>query len=161
MSPASWPEVLEALSVFAATVLGGYAVVTQLRDDKRRGESVDAKISAEAYAARRTIRSWILTAQHLQAIGASPTRIVVGEQDKGVEERLHRAVAEAPHASRAVAAAIREAYVLYYRATAEPPVERLPDLQAKRAGGRDAALADLQACVARLTGAIEPELRGT
>ena len=56
---------------------------------------------------------------------------------------------------------VGEAYVLYYRATAEPPVERLTDLQAKRAGGRDAALADLQACVARLTGAIEPELRGT
>ncbi|SRR5712691_3606324 len=164
--PVSWPEMLEALSVFAATVLAGIALRGQWADGKARRKSVDAAISAEAYVVRRTLRGWILAAEHLRALGASP-RLVLGEQDKTVEERLQRAVAAAPHASPAVSAAIREAYVLYYRVTAEAPVESLDVLQAQSREAReardakhDAALADLQACIARLTDAIEPELRG-
>ncbi len=80
-----------------------------------------------------------------------------------MEERLQRAITAAPHASRPIAAAIQEAYVLYFRATATPPVENLTDLRAKPRAALDAeyasALADMRACVACLTDAFVPELR--
>jgi len=56
--------------------------------------------------------------------------------------------------------AIRDAYVLYYRATEQPPAENLAALlNQNRDAASAAALADLQACVERLTAAIDPELR--
>lgn len=151
------PEWLEALSVLAATALAGVALGTQWADARARRKSVDATISAEAYAVRRTLRGRIFGALHLQALGGVPTF----EPDPEVEARLQRAVAAAPHASRPVAAAIRDAYVLYYRATAQPPAENLAAmLNEARAAASAAALADLQTCVERLTAAIDPELRG-
>ena|SRR5690349_18410613 len=124
-----------------------------------RRKSVDAAISARAYTVRRTLREWILSAQHLQALGRS----VGFDPDRGVEERLQRAIAAAPLASPAVAAATREAYVLYYRATTRRTPKSIADLQAStpeaKKAANDAALEDLQACVERLTAAIDPALR--
>jgi len=68
----------------------------------------------------------------------TPPRLVLAEQNKAVEERLQRAITAAPHASRPIAAAIQEAYVLYFRATAKPLVENLADLQAKPRAALDA-----------------------
>src|SRR5437588_4637428 len=151
------PEWLEALSVFAATVLAGVALGTQSADTRARRKSVNATISDKAYAARRALRGRISGALQLQAMGGVPTF----DPDPEVEGRLQRAVAAAPHASRPVAAAIRDAYVLYYRATEHPPAENLAQLLNEAlAAASAAALAELQACVARLTDAIEPELRG-
>ena len=83
------------------------------------------------------------------------------EPDPGVEARLQRAVAAAPHASRPVAAGIRDAYVLYYRAMGDdPPPENLAALLNQNLEAASAAaLAALQACDERLTAAIDPELR--
>jgi len=162
------PAWLEAGSVFAATLLAGYAVVKELRDGRSRRRSVDAAISADAYAARRSIRAWVVGVQRMQASEA-PTFATVGiagKQDSAaVEERLQRMVAAAPQASRAVQRAVREAYVLYYKAKGpgpQPP-ESLADLQATPQhvvpAQERALFGDLQACLARLTDAIEPELR--
>ncbi|HXG96342.1 MAG: hypothetical protein E6J91_26895 [Deltaproteobacteria bacterium] len=157
------PEWLEALSVLTATGLAGVALRGQWGDATARRKSADAMIGAEAYVVRRTLRSWILAAEHLRAMQGTPPRLALAEQDKTVEDRLQRAITAAPHASRPIAAAIREAYVLYFRATAKPHVENLADLQAKPRATLDAeyaaALADMRACVTRLTDAIVPELR--
>jgi hypothetical protein len=143
------PAWLEALSVVAATALATIALWKEWKDDGARRKSVDASISADAYAVQRTLRGWVATAHHLAAVGETPRRLVVGQQDKAVEERLARAIAAAPLASRQVAAAIREAYVLYYRA-----VEPIPDRDAGSTPMRN-----LEECVLRLGDAIEPELK--
>ncbi len=150
------PEWLEAVSVLAATVLAVVALGTQWADARARRKSTDATISAEAYTVRRTLRVKVFGAQHLQGMGGVPTF----DPDPDVEARLQRAIAAAPHASRAVAAAIRDAYVLYYRATAQPPPANLAALlNQNREAASAAALADLHACNERLTAAIDPELR--
>ena len=162
------PEWLEAVSVVAATGLAGYAVVKQLGDDKARRQSVDAKIGAEALWVRRTIRGWIIPIQHQQA-GMVPNidAVVIARKELSgaVEERLHRMVAEAPHASPHVAKAVGEAYVLYFKAkgpTLRPP-EKLDDLQARQPQPvqvpNEVVMGDLRACVERLTATIQPELR--
>jgi hypothetical protein len=153
-------EHLTAWSTIVVGVAAIVALVLPMLDRRRQRKSVDAAISADAYAVRKTLSGWILTFQHLEAIGGSPRTLVLGDQDKDVEERLQRAMAAAPHASRRVAKAIREAYVLYHRVTAAPEIETdvLRIAAAKKAKGA-ADLADMQACVARLTDAIEPELR--
>lgn len=145
-------SLVETLTGWSTVVVGVAAVVAlvlPMLDWRRHRKSVNAAISADAYAVRRTLNSWIFSAVHLEAVGGSPRTLVLGQQDKAVEERLQRAVAAAPHASRRVAKAIREAYVLYYRATAQGQMENVTV----------APLAVMQACVARLTDAIEPELR--
>ena len=95
---------LEALSVVAATALAGVALWKQWKDEAARRKSVDATISADAYAVRRTLRAWVTSAQHIEAAswdeGQGPYGLVLGQQDKPVEERLARAVAAAPLASR-------------------------------------------------------------
>src|SRR5207302_1879335 len=96
----------------------------------------------------------------LEALGQSPRTLVLGEQNKEVEERLQRAVVAAPHASRRVQKAIREAYVLYYRVTAAPEIDTdVLRLAAARKVKIADGLADMRACVAHLRDAIEPELR--
>ena len=116
--------------------------------------SADATISAEAFAARRTMRGWILGAQHLQAVGGAAAGVQVLDQAGAVEEQLQRMVAAAPHASPSVAKAVREAYVLYYRATGAMlgqgrEIKGLGDLVAKKGDTANAeyaaALGDLQA----------------
>jgi hypothetical protein len=163
------PAWLEALAVVAATVLAGVALGTQWADAKARRKSTDAAVGAEAYVVRRTIRSWIIPILHGQALGVPPTVdavAIVGRQDSGaVEERLQRMVAAAPHASPGIQKAVREAYVLYYKAKGPgpKPPDTLADLQAKplhvRQAQQDEVFGNLQACVERLTAAIDPELR--
>ena len=58
---------LEALSVVAATALAGVALWKQWKDEAARRKSVDATISADAYAVRRTLRAWVTSAQHIEA----------------------------------------------------------------------------------------------
>lgn len=57
-----------------------------------------------------------------------PNRLTLPEQEGDVEEGLRHAVALAPHVSRRVSAAFRDAYVMYYKATAHPPSENLAGL---------------------------------
>ncbi len=131
--------------------------------------AVDARISAEAYVVRRTVRGWIIPVQHGRALGVPPTVEwvgIVGRQDSGaVEERLQRMVADAPLASPLVGKAAREAYVLYYKAKGPgpKPPESLADLQHQplnvRQAQEDAVFTNLLECVERLTAAIDPELR--
>ena len=104
-----------------------------------------------------------------QALGVSPTVdavAIVGRQESGaVEERLQRMVAAAAHASPDVQKAVREAYVLYYKAKGPgpKPPETLADLKAKpvhvRQAQQDEVFGNLLACIERLTAAIVPELR--
>jgi len=138
------------------------------RDDVRE-RAVDARISAEAYVVRRTIRGWVVAVEHLRGLGETPALVHVGvagaEPLRVVEEQLQRMAADAPLASLQVGEAVREAYVLYYKAKGPGPrpPESLADLQAKAQHVRTAEYQthfdDLQSCLARLTAAIDPALR--
>jgi hypothetical protein len=142
-------------------------------DEARRNEehqrAVDAQIGAEAYVVRRMIRAWIIPMQHARALGAPPTVELLGigarDEAAAVEERLHRMVVAAPLASPAVGKAAREAYVLYYKARGPgpKPPESLADLQHKpvhvRRAQEELIFTNLEACLGRLTAAIDPELR--
>jgi hypothetical protein len=153
-------EVLTAWSTIVVGVAAIIALILPMLDRRRQRKSVDAAISADAYAVRKTLSGWINSFVHLQVIGGTPRTFVLGEQDKEVEERLQRAMAAAPHASRRVANAIRAAFVLYYRVTAAPEIQTdALRIEAARKAQGAAHLADMQACVARLADAIEPELR--
>src|SRR5881396_3390983 len=144
-------ELLTAWSTIVVGVAAIIALVLPMLDRRRQRKSVDASISSDAYAVRKILSGWILTAEHLTAIGSPPRSLVVGDQDKIIEERLQRAVAAAPHASRRVAKAIREAYVLYYRVMAAPEVETDSfRIEAARKAKSAADLTDMRACVAHL-----------
>jgi hypothetical protein len=101
-----------------------------------------------------------LAAPKVVAVGIAPTA-----ESEALEEQLRRMVAAAPRASRSVRKAVRAAYALYYAATGPrpKPPKTLADLQARPLqvveAENGAAYGDLQACVARLTDAIEPKLR--
>lgn len=158
---------VDSVVAWSTIVVGAAAVVAlvlPILERRRERASVDAAISVDAYAVRRILRGWLIPLEHMRAAGEPPTLERVGrrrEEPKEVEDRLQRAVMDAPHASTPVASAIREAYVLYCRVAAAPPLEKI-DSQGRPVGNevRDAAIfADLQACAARLTDAVEPALR--
>jgi hypothetical protein len=94
--------VVEAAAVVGATVLAAIALVKQSDDEEARRRSTDA-------------------AQHLRTLGSVPARLARPEEEGGVEERLQRAIAAAPHASAPVGKAIRKAYALYYQARWQRP----------------------------------------
>jgi len=137
--------------------------------DEEHERAVDAAVGAEAYVVRRTIRAWVIPIQYGRALGVPPTVeavAIVGRQDSAtVEERLQRMVADAPRASRDIQTAVREAYVLYYKAKGPgpKPPENLADLQATPThvarAQEDEVFGNLLACIERLTAAIDPELR--
>lgn len=157
---------VERVAEWATVVVGAAAVVAlvlPVLERLRQRASVDAAISVEAYAVRRILRIWLSVLEEMRAAGESPTLVRVARSGRAmeeVEERLQRAVMDAPHASSRVASAIREAYVLHARIEAAPP--RATDDQGRPVEDEkeDAAIfADLRACVARLTDAVEPALR--
>ncbi|MDP3909024.1 MAG: hypothetical protein Q8Q14_01410 [Gemmatimonadales bacterium] len=149
-----------------ATIIVGVAAVVALflpiLERFRERASVDTAVSVDAYAVRRVVRVWVSSLEGVARGGGLPSLqgLYLGEATDEVEERLQRAVTSAPHASPRVARSIREAYGLYYRVMTASHVEtdvakRTPADQANAA----AELADLRACVARLTEAIDPALR--
>jgi hypothetical protein len=129
---------------------------------------VDAAISVDAYAARRTIRGWVVGAEYVQAL-AAPKMVAIGiappAESDAVEERLQHMVAAAPRASRRVRKAVRAAHALYYAAKGpgpQPP-KSLDDLRHRPQNliepQKRTAFGDLQECLARLSDAIDPEVR--
>lgn len=157
------PEMLGAVSTVAATVLAAMALLIQGLNGRSRRKAADAVISAEAFAARSTIRGWKNQIAHLQAVSGSPPSSVMPQEHGEVQDRLLRAVSQAAHGSRKAAKAIRKAYALFIRASGTGRVLTAADLRHKNPAEQEteykAASREMAQCVEWLTRAIEPSLR--
>jgi hypothetical protein len=162
-----WPTIIQTVSAAAAIILAAVALGKQWRDEWRHRKAVDGRISPQAYAARRTLRSW-LTDPQLAVLGNHPSFWVqfankISSHFAATEKRFERIAADAPEASPAVGDAVRDAYVLFYNATGRinealaaanvtgPSPGTIQEIQQ--------ALKDFESCIDPLTHAIDEKLR--
>jgi hypothetical protein len=162
-----WPTTIQTVSGTAAVVLAGIALGKQWRDERRHRKAVDGRISPQAYAARRTLRSW-LTDPRLAILSNHPSFWVqfatsISQHFAATEKRFEQIAADAPDASPAVGDAVRDAYVLFYNATGRVNEAIAAANVTSSSQGTiqevQQALKDFELCVDSLTRAIDEKLR--
>jgi hypothetical protein len=160
--------VVEAIAVVAATGLAYVALRKQDRDEQARRRAVDGRISAQAYQARRTLRSWLEDPTRPpggpSAFATAHEANFVAEVSRhfpAVEARLEQMAGDAPSASPEVAVNVRAAFVVFGRATAQVyrEIQRAAKLGERTDQVFTDAMRDFEVCAELLTAAIDPELR--
>src|SRR5438128_360731 len=119
-----WPLSPEGGAAIAGTLIAVIALGKQYRDEHNRRKTVDGRISAQAYAARRTIRQgWLDHPLRKAGPGAGTPRsdvnagTAIASEFGQVENRFEQMAADAPDATKPVGRAVRDALVVFYRAT--------------------------------------------
>jgi hypothetical protein len=163
MDPIAWLDLHNgAVQAVATVVLAGFAFVEIRRygaDQKSRERAADAKVSAEAFALRRQLRSWLASENRKEFF--TWAQEVTPHMDRA-EVRLNNMAGEAANGSANVQEMLREATARFYRGTntlnetlndlaTRPRKEVLEDLKWEW----PPADKDIQACVDLLTKVID------
>src|SRR5712692_1351237 len=140
---------------FAAII----ALVLQGLDKRSRRRAIDARISAEAYALRRQLRSWIVGPPLTALVGAIGWATRTQAHFDRAEARFAELVRNIPEASADVAEAVRRAYVLFYTATQRVNEEVAVGGSPTGVATLNTAYAELEQGAQELDAAIDQELR--
>ncbi len=187
-TPETLAQRVSAWSTVAVAFLALVAISVEVYRERRRRREAGARISAVAYAAHRQLESWVDEAP--EPLRSTPkedeARLLYGgsghqypETREGIvrslaswargrqehfdpaEARFERLMGEVPQAGEEVAQAVRQAYVLFYRATARMNRYGALDATPRPPCGDElvTAYVELKECMTSLESAIQQELR--
>src|SRR5438552_12336606 len=109
--------IVMAAATAALAWFGSVQISEGRRQQTERRAAVDARISAQAYALRRQLRSWYQEHHPHEKQSFLGWAATIQRHFDRAEDRLQELVAQIPEASPSVSRAVRQAYVEFYDAT--------------------------------------------
>lgn len=161
-----WTEYVNAFSTFAVAFLAIVAIIIQKTKAAAHRRAVDARISAQAFALRRTLASWVDRDWGMGMNLLATAQYLSGHFD-ATEKRVEDMVSSAPDASEDLRRTVRRVYVLFYSATQFLNEGALHASDSTLAAntpyevwdGLDKAKELLEECVGVLGAAVDKDLR--